>query len=164
MTFDVSFYSGFRESFPGTGTGLYRAGRSTDHYTGTPSRQRGRACKYFRLYSGRDHPAAQHVGSTKRRGGGTHRTPFQRTGVRGFCQSGGDAGIHSYLLPDNQETIKATEMLAKEGFVVMPYMYPDLNAARDLVDAGAACVMPLGAPIGSNKGLCYERIHPDPYR
>lgn len=36
----------------------------------------------------------------------------------------------------------------------MPYMYPDLNAARDLVNAGAACVMPLGAPIGSNKGLC----------
>ena len=46
-----------------------------------------------------------------------------------------------YLLPDNQETIKATEILAKEGFVVMPYMYPDLNAARDLVSAGAACVM-----------------------
>lgn len=58
-----------------------------------------------------------------------------------------------YLLPDNYETVKATEILAKEGFVVMPYMYPDLNVARDLVDAGAACVMPLGAPIGSNKGL-----------
>ena len=58
-----------------------------------------------------------------------------------------------YLLPDNQETIRATEILANEGFVVMPYMYPDLNVARDLVDAGAACVMPLGAPIGTNKGL-----------
>ena len=58
-----------------------------------------------------------------------------------------------YLLPDNYETIKATEILAKEGFVVMPYMYPDLNAARDLANAGAACVMPLGAPIGSNMGL-----------
>lgn len=58
-----------------------------------------------------------------------------------------------YLLPDNYETIKATEILAKEGFVVMPYMYPDLYAARSLVDAGAAAVMPLGAPIGSNKGL-----------
>lgn len=58
-----------------------------------------------------------------------------------------------YLLPDNQETIKATEILAKEGFVVMPYMYPDLNAARDLVNAGAASVMPLASPIGSNKGL-----------
>ena len=54
-----------------------------------------------------------------------------------------------YLLPDNQETIKATELLAKEGFVVMPYMYPDLNVARDLVNAGAACVMPLASPIGS---------------
>ena len=58
-----------------------------------------------------------------------------------------------YLLPDNQETVRATEILAKEGFVVMPYMYPDLNVARDLVDAGAAAVMPLASPIGSNKGL-----------
>ena len=58
-----------------------------------------------------------------------------------------------YLLPDNYETAKATEILAKEGFVVMPYMYPDLNAARALKEAGAACIMPLGAPIGSNKGL-----------
>lgn len=59
-----------------------------------------------------------------------------------------------YLLPDNYETIKATEILAKEGFVVMPYMYPDLNAARDMMNAGAACIMPLGSPIGSNKGIC----------
>lgn len=59
-----------------------------------------------------------------------------------------------YLLPDNYETIKATEVLAKEGFIVLPYMYPDLNAARDLVNAGASAIMPLGAPIGSNKGLC----------
>ena len=58
-----------------------------------------------------------------------------------------------YLLPDNQETVRATEILAKEGFVVMPYMYPDLNTARDLVNAGAASVMPLASPIGSNKGL-----------
>lgn len=58
-----------------------------------------------------------------------------------------------YLLPDNQETIRATEILAKEGFIVMPYMYPDLNVARDLADAGAACIMPLASPIGSNKGL-----------
>ncbi len=58
-----------------------------------------------------------------------------------------------YLLPDNHETVKATKMLADEGFIVMPYMYPDLNTARDLVSAGAAAVMPLGAPIGTNKGL-----------
>ena len=58
-----------------------------------------------------------------------------------------------YLLPDNQETVKATEILANEGFVVMPYMYPDLNVARDLVNAGAATIMPLASPIGSNKGL-----------
>lgn len=59
-----------------------------------------------------------------------------------------------YLLPDNYETAKATEILAKEGFVVMPYMYPDLNAARDMANAGAACIMPLAAPIGSNRGVC----------
>lgn len=59
-----------------------------------------------------------------------------------------------YLLPDNHETLKATEILAKEGFIVMPYMYPNLQSARDMRDAGAACIMPLGAPIGSNKGLC----------
>ena len=63
-----------------------------------------------------------------------------------------------YLLPDNQETIKATEILAKEGFIVMPYMYPDLNAARDLKEAGAACIMPLGSPIGSNKGLATKEF------
>lgn len=58
-----------------------------------------------------------------------------------------------YLMPDNMETIKATEILAKEGFVVLPYISPDLIAARALQDAGAAAIMPLGAPIGSNKGL-----------
>lgn len=63
-----------------------------------------------------------------------------------------------YLLPDNYETVRATEILEKEGFVVMPYMYPDLNAARDMADAGAACIMPLGAPIGSNKGLCTKEF------
>ncbi|MGM9624856.1 MAG: thiazole synthase [Eubacteriales bacterium] len=63
-----------------------------------------------------------------------------------------------YLLPDNQETVHATEILAKEGFVVMPYMYPDLNTARDLVSAGAAAVMPLASPIGSNKGLATKEF------
>lgn len=58
-----------------------------------------------------------------------------------------------YLLPDNYETIKATEILAKDGFVVLPYMHADLNVARNLVNAGAAAVMPLAAPIGSNRGL-----------
>lgn len=60
---------------------------------------------------------------------------------------------NKYLLPDNHETIKATEILAKEGFTVLPYMSPDLISARNLVDAGAAAVMPLGAPIGTNRGL-----------
>ena len=63
-----------------------------------------------------------------------------------------------YLLPDNQETIKATEILVKEGFTVLTYMYPDLNVARDLTNAGAAAIMPLGAPIGTNKGLCTKEF------
>jgi len=60
---------------------------------------------------------------------------------------------NKYLLPDNFETIRATEILVKEGFIVLPYMSPDLAAAKRLRDAGAAVVMPLGAPIGTNKGL-----------
>ena len=63
-----------------------------------------------------------------------------------------------YLLPDNQATVEATEILAKEGIIVMPYMYPDLNTARDLVNAGAAAVMPLASPIGSNKGLATKEF------
>lgn len=63
-----------------------------------------------------------------------------------------------YLLPDNVETIKATEILAKEGFIVMPYMYPDLNTARDLMNSGAATIMPLASPIGSNKGLATKEF------
>lgn len=58
-----------------------------------------------------------------------------------------------YLLPDNAETLKATEILANEGFVVLPYMCPELMTAKRLVEVGAAAVMPLGAPIGTNRGL-----------
>ena len=58
-----------------------------------------------------------------------------------------------YLLPDNQETIKATEALANEGFVVLPYVQADPVLCKRLEEAGAAAVMPLGAPIGTNKGL-----------
>lgn len=63
-----------------------------------------------------------------------------------------------YLFPDNYETIKATELLAKDGFIPLVYMYPDLNVARDLVNSGAAAVMPLAAPIGSNKGMINREI------
>ncbi|MEG1255009.1 thiazole synthase [Clostridium sp.] len=63
-----------------------------------------------------------------------------------------------YLLPDNEETIKATEILAKEGFTVLPYMCPDLYAGRRLIEAGASAVMPLGAPIGSNRGIMTKEI------
>ena len=58
-----------------------------------------------------------------------------------------------YLMPDNFETVKATEQLVKEGFTVLPYINPDLGTATRLVEAGAAAVMPLAAPIGSNRGL-----------
>lgn len=58
-----------------------------------------------------------------------------------------------YLMPDAVETLKACEELAKDGFTVMPYIHADPVLCKRLEDAGAACVMPLGAPIGSNKGL-----------
>lgn len=58
-----------------------------------------------------------------------------------------------YLLPDNFETIKATETLVKEGFTVLPYVSPDLYVARQLQEVGAAAVMPLGSLIGSGQGL-----------
>ena len=62
------------------------------------------------------------------------------------------------VLPDNYETVKAAEILAKEGFIVMPQMYPDLNTARDWTNAGAASIMPLASPIGSNKGLATKEF------
>jgi thiazole synthase len=58
-----------------------------------------------------------------------------------------------YLLPDGIETLKATEILAKEGFIVLPYINADPVLAKRLEDAGAATVMPLGSPIGSNRGI-----------
>ncbi len=58
-----------------------------------------------------------------------------------------------YLLPDPIETLKATEELAKLGFVVLPYIHADPVLCKRLEDAGTAAVMPLGAPIGTNKGL-----------
>ena len=58
-----------------------------------------------------------------------------------------------YLLPDPVETLKATEKLAKLGFVVLPYIQADPVLCKRLEDVGTAAVMPLGAPIGTNKGL-----------
>ena len=58
-----------------------------------------------------------------------------------------------YLLPDPVETLKATEILVKKGFTVLPYINADPMLALRLQDAGAATVMPLGAPIGTNKGI-----------
>ncbi|MCF7908100.1 MAG: thiazole synthase [Candidatus Omnitrophica bacterium] len=60
---------------------------------------------------------------------------------------------NKHLLPDNLETLKATEVLAKEGFIVLPYMSPDLSVAKKLIEVGAAAVMPLGSPIGSKRGV-----------
>jgi len=58
-----------------------------------------------------------------------------------------------YLMPDAIETLKATEELARLGFIVLPYIHADPVLCKHLEDAGAAAVMPLGSPIGSNKGL-----------
>jgi thiazole synthase len=58
-----------------------------------------------------------------------------------------------YLLPDPIETLKASEELAKLGFIILPYIHADPVLCKRLEDAGVAAVMPLGSPIGSNKGL-----------
>ncbi|MCK4917686.1 MAG: thiazole synthase [Candidatus Omnitrophica bacterium] len=65
---------------------------------------------------------------------------------------------NKYLFPDNYETLKATEVLSKEGFVVFPYVNPDLIISRQLEKSGAAAVMPLGSPIGTNRGLRTKEI------
>jgi thiazole synthase len=62
-------------------------------------------------------------------------------------------GDQQTLFPDTEQLIEATRALAKEGFVVLPYTNDDLIAARKLIDAGAAAVMPLAAPIGSGLGI-----------
>ena len=62
-------------------------------------------------------------------------------------------GDEQTLFPDNEGLLEATRVLAKEGFVVLPYTTDDLINARKLIDAGAAAVMPLGAPIGSGLGI-----------
>ncbi|MFC7774899.1 thiazole synthase [Flavobacterium sp. GCM10027622] len=61
-----------------------------------------------------------------------------------------------YLLPDPIETLKATEELAKLGFIILPYIHADPVLCKRLEDAGTAAVMPLGSPIGSNKGIKTE--------
>ena len=58
-----------------------------------------------------------------------------------------------YLMPDPIETLKATEELAKKGFIILPYIHADPVLCKKLEDVGTAAVMPLGSPIGSNKGL-----------
>ena len=63
----------------------------------------------------------------------------------------------TYLLPDPIETLKAAEILVKEGFTVLPYINADPVLAKRLQDVGTATVMPLGAPIGSNQGIATKR-------
>jgi thiazole synthase len=65
-------------------------------------------------------------------------------------------GDQQTLFPDTAELLRATEILANEGFRVLPYTSDDLIVARRLIDAGAAAVMPLGAPIGSGMGIQNE--------
>src|SRR5579864_978653 len=62
-------------------------------------------------------------------------------------------GDERTLFPETEELVRATKALVKEGFIVLPYTNDDLIVARKLIDAGAAAVMPLGAPIGSGMGI-----------
>lgn len=65
-------------------------------------------------------------------------------------------GDQQTLFPDTEELLRATRVLVKEGFIVLPYTNDDLVVARKLIDAGASAVMPLGAPIGSGMGIQNE--------
>jgi thiazole synthase len=65
---------------------------------------------------------------------------------------------YRYLLPDNEETVKATKYLSKKGYKVFPYITPDLVTARKLQDAGACAVMPLGSFIGTNRGITAKSL------
>ncbi len=67
-------------------------------------------------------------------------------------------GDMKYLMPDNYETLRATEILAGEGFRVMPYILPDIYVCKSLESAGAASVMPLASPIGSGQGLSSRQL------
>ena len=73
-------------------------------------------------------------------------------------------GDQQTLFPDTEELVRATQILVKEGFVVLPYTNDDLVVARKLIDAGAAAVMPLGAPIGSGHGDSEPREPAHPAR
>jgi thiazole synthase len=67
-------------------------------------------------------------------------------------------GDRELLYPDVEELVRATQMLVAEGFVVLPYCTEDPVTCRKLADAGAAAVMPLGAPIGSGLGICNPHL------
>lgn len=65
---------------------------------------------------------------------------------------------NKYLLPDNYETLKASEMLVEKGFKVFPYVSPELSVAKELESVGVESVMPLGSPIGTNKGVSTREL------
>lgn len=155
--FNSRFILWFWKIFHEVNRGGSKRRRSGDHYACSASCQYERAGKYFGLHSG---------GITLLPNTSGARTAEEAIRIARLARELGCGDFvkveimrdSKYLLPDNQETIRATEILAKEGFVVMPYMYPDLNTARDLVNAGASCVMPLASPIGSNKGLATKEF------
>jgi thiazole synthase len=100
----------------------------------------------------KNHLPAQHRRLLHRRGRHPHAAPGARGGRLGSGQAG-SAGRGATLYPDMRETLRATEILANEGFLPMVYCSDDPIAAKQLESAGAVAVMPLGAPIGSGLGI-----------
>ena len=84
---------------------------------------------------------------------GSHGAAGARSGAFGVGEAGSDRRSSRRCFPDTEALVAATKILVKEGFVVLPYTNDDLIVARKLIDAGAAAVMPLGAPIGSGMGI-----------
>ena len=98
--------------------------------------------------------AAEYGGLLYGRRGGARRAAGTRGGALALGEAGSDRRPADAICPDTAELIRAGgRILVKEGFVVLPYTSDDLIVARRLVDAGAAAVMPLGAPIGSGLGI-----------
>src|SRR6202521_5758519 len=107
------------------------------------------------------------VGTGKYKDGPETQAAIEAPGgeiVTGAARLGREVGISDWvkievigdqatLYPDVQATLEATRVLVKEGFTVLPYTSDDIVFARRLIDAGAAAVMPLGAPIGSGLGI-----------
>jgi hypothetical protein len=125
------------------------AGAALKFYLG---RRRGLRCSYYVRQNFEILPAAQHRRLLYRGRSGAHGRLGREAGLSNWVKLE-VIGDERTLFPDNEQLIEATRILVREGFVVLPYTSDDPIVCRKLEDAGAAAIMPLGAPIGSGLGI-----------